>query len=154
MIHHVVGPGHVDALFHGDVPDPTVLGCREEVLGTCPLADAFCRESLDPLFKQITYFIKANKQIEVQKYRTCTVTLNSWNDGHTTLHILRLYLPLSNTVFHRPTVNDIRAIIQAKHYMSLFTVPCFSVRSSRSSALRYGWPSWFQMFRGMSVKFT
>lgn len=67
MIHHVVVPGHVDALFHGDVQDPTVLGCREEVLGTSPLADAFCRGSLGPLFKQITYFIKANKQIEVQK---------------------------------------------------------------------------------------
>ena len=84
VIHHVVVPGHVDALFHGDVQDPTVLGCREEVLGTCPLADAFCRGTLGPLFKQITYFIKANKQIEVQKKKkTCIVTLNTRNDNQT-----------------------------------------------------------------------
>ena len=43
-------------------------------------------------------------------------------------------------LFYRPEVKKIMSLFPAR----LFTAGYFSVRSSRSSALRYGWPSGFQ----------
>ena len=45
-------------------------------------------------------------------------------------------------LFYQPEVKKI--ITWACFSARLFTVPYFSLRSSRSSALRYGWPSGFQ----------
>ena len=52
-------------------------------------------------------------------------------------------------LFFRPEVKKI--ITWACFPARLFKIPYFSVRSSRSSALRYGWPSAHSSFQGVII---